>query len=85
MKPVALVERAINNSSKRGGVVLDLFGGSGTTLIACEKTARTGRMMELDPKYADVIIRRWQEYTGKQAAREGDGALFDDVTMANAA
>ena len=85
MKPVALVERAINNSSKRGGVVLDLFGGSGTTLIACEKTSRTGRMMELDPKYADVIIRRWQEYTGKQATREDDGALFDDVTLANAA
>ncbi len=85
MKPVALVERAINNSSKRGGVVLDLFGGSGTTLIACEKTARTGRIMELDPKYADVIIRRWQEYTGKQATREGDGALFDDAAMANAA
>lgn len=85
MKPVALVERAINNSSKRGGVVLDLFGGSGTTLIACEKTARTGRMMELDPKYADVIIRRWQEYTGKQATREDDGMLFDDVAMANAA
>ena len=85
MKPVALVERAINNSSKRGGVVLDLFGGSGTTLIACEKTSRTGRMMELDPKYADVIIRRWQEYTGKQAAREDDGALFDDVSMADAA
>ena len=85
MKPVALVERAINNSSKRGGVVLDLFGGSGTTLIACEKTARTGRMMELDPKYADVIIRRWQEYTGKQATREGDGALFDDAALANAA
>ncbi len=85
MKPVALVERAINNSSKRGGVVLDLFGGSGTTLIACEKTGRTGRMMELDPKYADVIIRRWQEYTGKQAKREEDGALFDDVAMAEAA
>ncbi|WP_419636499.1 site-specific DNA-methyltransferase [Thiolapillus sp.] len=85
MKPVALVERAINNSSKRGGVVLDLFGGSGTTLIACEKTARTGRMMELDPKYADVIIRRWQEYTGKQATREDGGMLFDDAAMANAA
>ncbi|WP_419630405.1 site-specific DNA-methyltransferase [Thiolapillus sp.] len=85
MKPVALVERAINNSSKRGGVVLDLFGGSGTTLIACEKTSRTGRMMELDPKYADVIIRRWQEYTGKQATREDDGMPFDDVAMANAA
>lgn len=82
MKPVALVERAINNSSKRGGVVLDLFGGSGTTLIACEKTSRTGRMMELDPKYADVIIRRWQEYTGHQAAREDDGMLFDDVALA---
>ncbi|MDE3017233.1 MAG: ParB N-terminal domain-containing protein [Pseudomonadota bacterium] len=67
MKPVALVERAINNSSKSRDIVLDCFGGSGTTMIACEKTGRSARLIELEPKYCDVIIRRWQEFTGKQA------------------
>lgn len=78
MKPVELVERAIRNSSRSGNVVLDPFGGSGTTLIAAEKSGRLARLIELDPKYADVIVRRWQEWTGKQATRESDGALFDD-------
>ena len=78
MKPVELVERAIRNSSRPGNVVLDPFGGSGTTLIAAEKCGRLARLIELDPKYADVIVRRWQEWTGKQATRESDGALFDD-------
>ena len=78
MKPVELVERAIRNSSRPGNVVLDPFGGSGTTLIAAEKSGRLARLIELDPKYADVIVRRWQEWTGKQATRESDGALFDD-------
>lgn len=78
MKPVELVERAIRNSSRPGNVVLDPFGGSGTTLIAAEKSGRLARLIELDPKYADVIVRRWQEWTGKQATREQDGALFDD-------
>jgi len=78
MKPVELVERAIRNSSRPGNVVLDPFGGSGTTLIAAEKTGRLARLIELDPKYADVIVRRWQEWTGKQATRESDGALFED-------
>lgn len=78
MKPVELVERAIRNSSRPGNVVLDPFGGSGTTLIAAEKSGRVARLIELDPKYADVIVRRWQEWTGKQATREPDGALFDD-------
>lgn len=67
MKPVELVVRAINNSSKRGNIVIDLFGGSGTTLIAAEQTGRRCRMMELDPKYVDVIIARWERLTGKQA------------------
>jgi DNA modification methylase len=67
MKPVELVERAINNSSKTRDIVLDCFGGSGTTLIACEKLNRQCRMIELDPKYADVIVRRWEEFTGKKA------------------
>jgi DNA modification methylase len=78
MKPVELVERALRNSSRPGNVVLDPFGGSGTTLIAAEKSGRLARLVELDPKYADVIVRRWQEWTGKQATRESDGALFDD-------
>ncbi len=67
MKPVELVERAINNSSKPGDIVIDLFGGSGTTLIASEQTKRRCRMMELDPKYCDVIITRWETLTGKKA------------------
>ncbi|WP_196381703.1 DNA-methyltransferase, partial [Ralstonia solanacearum] len=70
MKPVELVERAIRNSSRPGDVVLDAFGGSGTTLIAAEKAARVARLIELDPKYADVIVRRWEEYTGETAIRE---------------
>lgn len=67
MKPVELVARAITNSSKKGDVVIDLFGGSGTTLIASEQTGRCCRMMELDPKYVDVIVNRWEQLTGKQA------------------
>ena len=67
MKPVELVERAIRNSSKSRDTVLDPFGGSGTTLIACEKAGRQARVIELDPKYCDVIIRRYQEFSGKAA------------------
>ena len=67
MKPVELVERAVQNSSKTRDIVLDCFGGSGTTLIACEKLNRQCRMIELDPKYADVIVKRWEEFTGKKA------------------
>jgi len=63
MKPVELVERAIRNSSRPGNVVLDPFGGSGTTLIAAEKSGRIARLIELDPKYCDVIIKRYAEYT----------------------
>ncbi len=69
-KPVALPEEAILNSSKEGDIVLDLFGGSGSTLIACEKTTRSCRMMELDPKYCDTIIARWEKFTGEKAVRE---------------
>jgi DNA modification methylase len=57
--------------------VLDCFGGSGTTLIAAEKTGRSARLMELDPKYVDTIVRRWQDHTGKNATRESDGVEFD--------
>ena len=70
-KPVELPERAITNSSKKGQLVLDLFGGSGSTLIACEKTGRQARVMELDPRYCDVIVQRWQQFTGKLAVLEG--------------
>jgi len=81
MKPVELVERAIRNSSKSRDVVLDLFGGSGSTLIACEKTHRSARLIELDPKYVDVIVRRWQDYSGKQATRASDGRPFDEIAI----
>ena len=80
MKPVELVERAIRNSSRPGNVVLDPFGGSGTTLIAAEKSGRLARLIELDPKYVDVIVRRWQGWTGKQATRQSDGLAFDDLS-----
>jgi DNA modification methylase len=67
MKPIELVEKALLNSSKKSDVVLDLFGGSGSTLIACEKTNRSCYMMELSPNYCDVIIKRWEDFTGKKA------------------
>jgi DNA modification methylase len=79
MKPVELVERAIRNSSRPGGRVLDPFGGSGTTLIAAENSGRVARLMEIDPKYVDVIVSRWQKWTGKSASRETDGVAFDDL------
>jgi DNA modification methylase len=79
MKPVELIERSLRNSSKAGDLVVDLFGGSGSTLIACERRDRNARLMELDPKYADVIVQRWQEYTGKSATLEGHGRTFAEV------
>jgi DNA modification methylase len=69
MKPVELVEKAIHNSSQIGELVLDPFGGSGTTLIACERTGRHARMIELDPRFADVIIKRWEDHTGLTAEK----------------
>jgi len=79
MKPVELIERALVNSSKGGDCVLDLFGGSGSTLIACERRNRHARLMELDPKYTDVIVKRWQEYTGGHAVLAADDRTFDEV------
>jgi DNA modification methylase len=79
MKPVELVERCIRNSSRPGDVVLDSFGGSGTTLIAAHKSGRRARLMELDPKYVDTIILRWQTWSGESALREADGGAFDDA------
>ena len=69
---------ALHNSSRKGNVVLDLFGGAGSTLIGCERTGRSARLMEIDPKYCDVIIRRWQEYVGKPARHE-TGKKFEEV------
>ena len=79
MKPVELVERAILNSSKGRDTVLDPFGGSGTTLIACEKSGRQARVIELEPKYCDVIVRRFMDFSGKTASLEADGRAFADV------
>ena len=78
-KPVALAERAVVNSSQQGDLVVDLFGGSGSTLIACERRGRKSRLMEIDPLYTDVIVRRWQAYTGRPAILGGDGRSFDEV------
>jgi DNA modification methylase len=80
MKPVELVDRALENSSKPGDVVVDLFGGSGTTLIACERRGRKARLMELDPRYSDVIVQRWQDYTGKKATLDANGRIFEEVS-----
>jgi DNA modification methylase len=79
MKPIALVERAIRNSSKSRDIVLDLFGGSGTTMIAAERTERRARLVELDPKYVDVIVQRWQEATGSSALHATTGQPFNSV------
>src|ERR1035441_5176198 len=79
LKPIELIERALLNSSKGGDCVLDLFGGSGSTLIACERRNRESRLMELDPKYTDVIVKRWQDYTGERALLAGEERSFDQV------
>ena len=80
MKPVELVEKALIDGSQINAVVLDLFGGSGTTMIACEKHNRHSRVMELDPKYCDVIVKRWQEFTGKIAVHADTNIPFAEVT-----
>jgi len=84
MKPVELMERSIRNSSRPGDVVLDCFGGSGSTLIAAEKAGRRCFMMELDPKYCDVIVRRWQEFSGGKAISEDGHRVFDEVKIQEA-
>lgn len=81
MKPVELMERAVRNSSKTRDIVLDPFGGSGTTLIACEKSGRRARLIELDPRYVDVIVKRWQDFSGKQATRQSDGVAFNALAQ----
>ena len=79
MKPVELIVSMVRNSSKRGDSVLDLCGGSGSTLIACEKLGRSSRVMELDPHYCDVIIRRWQKFSGQEAVLESSRQSFGQV------
>jgi len=85
MKPVALVERVIRNSSKSRDVVLDPFGGSSTTMIAAERAGRRARLIELDPRYVDVIVRRWQEASGGTATLDGDGRPFNEHAAASSA
>ena len=80
MKPVELMERAILHSSKKGDLVLDPVGGSGSTLIACQKTSRRGRLIELDPRYVDVAILRWQAFSGQKATLASTGQTFDEVS-----
>jgi DNA modification methylase len=78
-KPVELIERAIRNSSKTRDTVLDPFAGSGSTLIACEKTGRQSRLIEMAPAYCDVIARRYLAFAGQQVTLDGDGRTFDEV------
>ena len=78
-KPVALAERAIRNSSKSRDIVLDPFGGSGSTLIACEKTGRRAGLVELDPRYCDVTVQRWQDWAGGSATLGGDGRSYEEI------
>lgn len=77
--PVYLPQNIIENFSSRNAIVIDCFGGTGTTMIACEMTGRDGRLMELDPRYCDVIIKRWQDFTGQQAIHEATGKTFADM------
>ena len=79
MKPVELFEYQMLNNTKGGDIVLDSFGGSGTTMIAAEKNGRVSRLMELDPKYCDVIIKRYCEFTGKQAIHEATGKTYEEL------
>lgn len=78
-KPIKLCADILSETTEDGALVLDLFGGSGSTLIACEKIKRNARLMELDPKYCDVIVKRWQDFTGKQAMLDGDTRTFDEI------
>ena len=79
MKPVALIERAILHSSQKGNLVLDPFGGSGSTVIACQKTSRQARLIELDPRYVDAAVVWWQAFSGKRATLATSGRTFEDI------
>ena len=76
MKPIALFEYCLGNNTKLGDTVLDSFGGSGTTLIAAERLKRKARLMELDPAYCDVIVKRWEDFTGNTANCQPSDAHF---------
>lgn len=80
VKPVALIADAIRDCSRRGEIVLDAFGGSGSTLIAAEKTGRSARLIEYDPLYCDTIVRRWQQLTGKRATLAATGQTFEEIS-----
>lgn len=80
VKPVTLVADAIRDCSKRGHIILDCFGGSGSTLIAAEKTGRSARLIEFDPLYCDTIVRRWERLTGKHATLDETSQTFEDVS-----
>lgn len=79
VKPVSMIVDACLDCSNDGDLILDLFGGSGSTMIACEKTGRAARLMEMDPKYVDVAVRRWQEFTGKKAYLQGTKKTFEQI------
>jgi len=83
MKPVELFEYQMLNNTKGSDLVLDSFAGSGTTAIACEKHGRMARLMELDPKYCDVIIKRWQDFTGEQATHAESGKTYGELSNEN--
>ena len=79
MKPVELIERALVNSSRKNSVVADLFGGAGSTMIACERLGRSARLIEIDPRYSDVILRRYLEFSGQQRVLEGANQSFEEI------
>jgi site-specific DNA-methyltransferase (adenine-specific) len=81
MKPVELVQHGLNTAGNSGDIVIDLFGGSGSTLIGCEKIGRKARLMELDPIYCDVIVKRWENFTGKKAINSDTGKTLDEMAQ----
>jgi DNA modification methylase len=85
VKPVGLVADAIKDCSRRGGLVLDPFAGSGTVLIAAERSGRKARALEIDPTYVDVAVRRWQTYTGKSAVLADAAQTFELIAERRAA
>jgi DNA modification methylase len=85
MKPTSLIEKMLNNSAQAGNIIVDGFGGSGSTLIASERLHMQARLMEYDPKFVDVIVRRWQDFIGSTATLDGDGRTFAEITEARCA
>lgn len=79
MKPTALIEKMLQHSARPGDIIVDGFGGSGSTLMAADRMGMASRLMEFDPKFVDVIVRRWQDYTGRAATLTGNGLSFSEV------